>query len=371
MKTRMILLAAVAAMLSVSCAKVSDVTKISGEVNLEEVYEVNIVIEGVVDTLVPVVDGKFVAEVPTDIAKSGLISAANTVVNFIPDGTPLKVVLDEESTVVSRYPEISVQAKVSAYLGEISVLMDELRAEQQEIAADSTYTEVDKANLYAELFSNFLEKYFAYNQETCRANTDNYISVIALSNLRGQLDDETMRGLVDLLSPALLEDPLVKSMDDALKARQITCPGSKFQDFTINSVVGQTRSIPPQPVYSEVKLSDYVGKGKYVLVEFWAPWCTPCKKETPNLKSVYKKFKGNNFDVLSIAIWEREPVEVTIKTAAELGKTWPQINNGGREPAEIYGIETIPHMILFGPDGTILNRNFYGDDIENTVDQYL
>ena len=135
--------------------------------------------------------------------------------------------------------------------------------------------------------------------------------------------------------------------------------------------MGQTRSIPPQPIYADVKLSDYVGKGKYILLDFWSPWCGPCRREMPNIKAVYDKYKGDKFDVVSIAVWEREPVDVTIETAAELGMDWNQINNGQREPAELYGVEGIPHLILFGPDGTILKRGFHGAEIEEVVSSYV
>ena len=62
---------------------------------------------------------------------------------------------------------------------------------------------------------------------------------------------------------------------------------------------------------------------------------------------------------------------MTIETAAKLDMTWNQINNGGREPAALYGVDGIPHIILFGPDGTILKRGFHGAEIEETVSEYL
>ncbi len=75
--------------------------------------------------------------------------------------------------------------------------------------------------------------------------------------------------------------------------------------------------------------------------------------------------------MLSIAVWEREPVEVTISTAAELGVNWNQINNAGSVPTEIYGIEGIPHIMLIGPDGTILKRGLYGASVEEAVAECL
>ena len=109
-----------------------------------------------------------------------------------------------------------------------------------------------------------------------------------------------------------------------------------------------------QPDGSVAKLSDYVGKGKYILVDFWASWCGPCKREIPYIKAAWNKYKGDKFDVLSVAVWDKP--EDTAKAAEEHGVVWNQIVNAQKTPTEIYGIEGIPHLILFGPDGTIVKR---------------
>ena len=193
----------------------------------------------------------------------------------------------------------------------------------------------------------------------------------ALLNLRGLISDEESAEILNSFSAEMLENETVQSLKKGLDARLETSEGKMFKDFTVNSVIGHTRSIPAQPIYAEVKLSDYVGKGKYILLDFWSPWCGPCRMEMPNIKAVYDKYKGEKFDVVSIAVWEKKPVEVTIETAAKLDMTWNQINNAGREPAEIYGVEAIPHIILFGPDGTILKRGLHGAEIEAVVSQYV
>lgn len=372
MKTRVIFFAAVAAFLSVSCGRVSDVTAITGKVVNEGVTEVAVQVEGVLDTIVPVVDGQFFVEVPADIATCGVVAVSGlSGVNFIPDGTPLEIILDENSTVTSKYPRVSVQERLNAYMGDEKALMGEYNAKRQEIASDASKTSEEQAALFEAYFEEFTERYYEHHKVACKANADNFISVFALNNLRGQLDDEEFAELFEGMSPVLLESKFVKDIKVALDARLETSAGKMFKDFTVNSVVGQTMSIPPQPVYAEVKLSDYVGKGKYVLLDFWAPWCGPCKREMPNIKAVYEKYKGEDFDVVSIAVWERQPVDVTIKTAAELGMDWNQINNAGYEAAAIYGVEAIPHLILFGPDGTILKRGFHGAEIEEIVAEYL
>ena len=144
-------------------------------------------------------------------------------------------------------------------------------------------------------------------------------------------------------------------------ARQATAVGSKFTDFTVDHVAGVDKD--GNPVYEKKSLSDFVGKGKVMLVDFWSPWCPPCKAEIPNIKAVWEKYHGDDFDVLSVAVWEESRKmdwRNTIDTAAVYGMKWLQLNNGHQEPASLYGIDGIPHMILFDKDGTILKR---GDDL--------
>ena len=233
---------------------------------------------------------------------------------------------------------------------------------------DSLSNDREKAQAY---YDDFVEEYVEFNLKAAKKNPDNEVAVQVLMNLRGLIEDEQALEIISKMPAEMLENEEVAYLKAGLDARIATAEGKPFVDFTVNSVVGQTRSIPPQPVYADVKLSDYVGKGKYILLDFWSPWCGPCRREMPNIKAVYDKYKGDNFDVVSIAVWEREPVEVTIETAEELGMDWNQINNGQREPAQLYGVEGIPHLILFGPDGTILKRGFHGAEIEEVVSSYL
>jgi len=134
----------------------------------------------------------------------------------------------------------------------------------------------------------------------------------------------------------------------------------KFQDFTIEkgNLDGTT-----------VKLSDYAGKGKYLIVDFWASWCGPCKGEIPNLKNVYEKYAGDDFDVLSIAVWDKE--DASKEAIKSHGMTWKQIINAGKIPTDLYGIKGIPQIMLIGPDGTIIATDLRGENIEKTVAKYV
>jgi len=136
--------------------------------------------------------------------------------------------------------------------------------------------------------------------------------------------------------------------------------GKKFADFVV---------MEGNPDKTKVRLSDYVGKDKYVIVDFWASWCGPCKREIPNLKSVYEKYAGDDFTVVSVAVWDKRADSEEIIKSYQM--TWPQILDAGQTPTALYGIQGIPHIMLIGPDGIILEWDLRGDGIEQAVSKYV
>lgn len=117
------------------------------------------------------------------------------------------------------------------------------------------------------------------------------------------------------------------------------------------------------------KLSDYVGKGKYVLVDFWASWCGPCRGEIPTIKKLYNEYAGDNFDVVGVATWDKP--EDTMKAIEEDTIPYAQIMNAQQIGSDAYGIQGIPEIILFGPDGTILHRGLRGEQMVKAVKEAL
>ena len=152
----------------------------------------------------------------------------------------------------------------------------------------------------------------------------------------------------------------VKQVATLLAKTERTAVGKPFIDFTVKN--GNMDG-------SAVSLSDYVGKGKYVLVDFWASWCMPCRMEAPVIAEVYNKYKGDRFDVLGVAVMDQRPE--TLKVIKEDGYTWSQILDAQAIPLELYGIQGIPHIILFGPDGTILARDLRGEALKSKVAEVM
>ena len=190
-------------------------------------------------------------------------------------------------------------------------------------------------------------------------NKDNPIGIFAFLNYVQVAE----MGLADVEAelagaPVIAASKQMTKMLESLRSVENTTEGKMFTDFTVTGDDGK-----------EQRLSDYVGKGDYVLADFWASWCGPCRMELPNIKKIYDKYNGKGLTVIGIAVWDKP--EDTRKAIEEEQIPWPQILNAGHVPTDIYGIQGIPHIILFGPDGTIIARNLRGDDMAAKVDEVM
>ena len=258
----------------------------------------------------------------------------------------------------------TAEEKVKAYEEAHDAMMEEYTT-----MMDSLSTDPVKAQAF---YDDFVERYIDFNIDAAKKNIDNDVAVMVLMNLRGLLEDAQVDEIISMMPETMLENEQVAYLKKGLDARKATAEGTMFQDFTVEHVYGFDRSVDPQPLKKEVKFSDYVGKGTYVLVDFWSPWCGPCRREMPNIKTVYEQYKDKGLDVLSLTVWERQPQSHTFETAAKLEMDWTVLTNCGSVPTDIYGVEGIPHLMLIGPDGTILKRGFHGlEGIQAAVEEYL
>ncbi|MGN1221127.1 MAG: hypothetical protein ACI4TU_09315, partial [Candidatus Cryptobacteroides sp.] len=164
MKINKFITAATAALTLAGCAKVSETTTITGTVVPEGLDNVSIVIKDQLDTLVPVADGKFKIEIPVNVCVMATASAGECAVSFIPDGTKLNIVLDNESKVESASPKISVQARYNEFNTKLEAMFGEFSAKRQEIMS-SDMSDEDKDKAFNDFYDPFMEGYKNYNIE--------------------------------------------------------------------------------------------------------------------------------------------------------------------------------------------------------------
>ena len=341
-----------AALLLAACTpKAGNTTKVVGQFGEDAPEVVEISLGDVLDTTVIVENGRFEVNIPKNLTTIAVFQTGLSPVTFLSDGSTITIDPDEGTAVSSN--KKGPQARYAAYNEWMEKFMSEYRAKMAVLGEDEDAAEA----YYEEVIGTFND----YQKEAVKANSDNIIGLMAISQIMSD-DAGEMIALLDGLSDDFKDIPEVIRMRSSFESQIKTAEGSSFVDFAVVQD-------PENPETSTVKFSDYIGNGKYVLVDFWASWCGPCKAEMPNLVNVYNTYHGDSFDMLSVAVWDK--VEDTVDAAPGLGIVWNQIINAQEIPTNLYGIDGIPHIILFGPDGTILKRNLRGEQIGEAVREAL
>ncbi len=234
--------------------------------------------------------------------------------------------------------------------GELNKSLKDLNEKQRAIVME--YNSLPNDSTLETRREELTRRYDALNDSVFAANADNVLGLsIFLQNAYGYdlatLDSQLAK------YPGLAKSQRIAKLRESLIKKDETSVGHKFKDFEITHD-GKTQ-----------RLSDYVGKGKYTLVDFWASWCGPCIRETKVIKELYNAYADKGLEILGVAVWD-EPAN-TLKAIEEHQLPWKQIINAQSIPTDIYGISGIPCIILFDPDGNIVSRDKQDQELVNDV----
>lgn len=280
--------------------------------------------------------------------ESGIFTAT-----FVLSNGKLQATLDSLSDVTGTPDNDAVAAfrkEIRSMRAEQETLVAALKSEDEAAKreAEQKYDAIDRA---------IVDKAEAFIGE----NINNALSGVVFYSFRYELPEDAQNQLVAKAGDVFKSVPGISQIMERLENLKTVAVGKKFTDFPMKDVNGKDR-----------KLSDYVGKGKVVLIDFWASWCPPCRREMPNLVEVYKQYKAKGFEIVGVSLDSKQ--EAWEKGIKDLNITWPQLSdlqgwkNSG---AALYYVNSIPHTILVDKDGTIVAKNLHGEDIEAKVAELL
>lgn len=199
-------------------------------------------------------------------------------------------------------------------------------------------------------------------EQWIKAHPDQYCSLDALQTIAGaNIDVARVEPLYKSLAAGIRNSVAGKELGMRIAAAGRTGIGAEAPDFTQNDVNDQP-----------VKLSTF--RGKYVLLDFWASWCGPCRAENPNYVKAYNQYKDKNFTILGVSLDAPGKKDAWLAAIKKDGLEWPQVSDlkyWNNEVAKTYDIKSVPSNFLIDPNGKIIAKNLRGEDLQKKLQELL
>ncbi|QKJ33200.1 TlpA family protein disulfide reductase [Mucilaginibacter mali] len=227
---------------------------------------------------------------------------------------------------------------------------------------DSSYLPgktADEKKTYAAVYKRVCEVENDVARQFVKENTNNILGAFVCSSSLRSLPVDELEAIYNRFDPLMKNTRFLKAVADKIKGTRAAVTGNQAPLFTQNGVDGKPLS-----------LANY--KGKYVLVDFWASWCGPCRAENPNLVAAYAQYKNKNFSILGVSLDEDK--KAWMKAIKDDKLTWDHVSDlkgWQNEAVKMYAVGAVPQNFLIDPQGKIIAQNLRGEELKATLEKLV
>lgn len=228
------------------------------------------------------------------------------------------------------------------------------------IANDSTKTQVERDSAQKKL-DEFNKLQNAKHTQFLVDNIPSGVSSILLGYYYTQLDEPTLTKILALMKEKCPNDEVYREIVKEREITKKTGVGAQYTDIALNTPEGKL-----------IKVSDFVGKNKVTMIDFWASWCGPCRQEMPNVIKAYNEYKEKGFAVVGVSLDNNK--KAWKEAIQKLGIPWPQMSDlkGWQSAgAALYNVRSIPATILIDQKGKIIAKDLRGEELEIKLKEIL
>ena len=234
---------------------------------------------------------------------------------------------------------------------------------------DSKVTGSKETDLFVEFRNKMVEfeesaqqQRIDYMKQLVAEYPNSIFTALMIDNILGYyIEPEELESYAEGFDEVNSQSPWVQSIWEKAASAMRLAIGKPFVDIKM-----------PTPDGTEIALSDYAGKDKYVLIDFWASWCGPCRRANPHVVKLYKKYKDKGFEIVGVS-FDRAKTEWVNAIEAD-ALTWPQMSDlkyWQSEGAKLYSVNSIPYTVLLDKDGTILDKGLQPDELEKKLAELI